>query len=319
MSKTPSAILRAVAALVIRRGLDGRTFPLAVERTQRRYGADAPNPVRKLAALVRFRHADATPTEVAALLVEEAEAMGGGGHQRLIWPATNCDRATSNNFGNILIAFAWLPGDSICMGSRYIEQKVLTEDAAKAILEPYMPGLQEDLEASWAWVQEALDGDPERRVVFDTSTQAAMVFNRFVFLTERRLSTDPKVRITKHGRMMKVAFGGGQLSLRFKKLDEELRSKNVKTNQQLRIYSQMVLDGMDPTTTVTFGYKLDPPGRNIVGVYITCPIGWNINKWVIVLSESEGDALLLAPQSPPDDGQPGFSIRPKERQRREGE
>ena len=34
MSKPEPAALRAVAALVIRRGLDGRTFPLAVERTQ---------------------------------------------------------------------------------------------------------------------------------------------------------------------------------------------------------------------------------------------------------------------------------------------
>ena len=77
MSKTPSAILRAVAALVIRRGLDERTFPLAVERTQRGYGADAPDPVRRLAALVRFRHAEATPAEVAAMLTEEAELLEG--------------------------------------------------------------------------------------------------------------------------------------------------------------------------------------------------------------------------------------------------
>ena len=75
MSKSPAEALRAVAALVIRRGLDGRTFPLAVERTQARYGADAPDPVRKLAALVRFRHAEATPAEVAAPLTEEAEAL----------------------------------------------------------------------------------------------------------------------------------------------------------------------------------------------------------------------------------------------------
>ena len=77
MSKNSADALRAVAALVIRRGLDGRTFPLAVERTRRRYGADAPDPVRRLAAVVRFRHPEATPAEVAAMLTEEAELMDG--------------------------------------------------------------------------------------------------------------------------------------------------------------------------------------------------------------------------------------------------
>ena len=35
--------------------------------------------MRKLAALVRFRHAEATPAEVAALLSEEAERLENAG------------------------------------------------------------------------------------------------------------------------------------------------------------------------------------------------------------------------------------------------
>lgn len=77
MSKTPADTLRSVAALVIRRGLDGRAFPEAVEGTAGRFHRDAPQAIRELAAVVRFRHPDATPGQVAALLAGEAERIEG--------------------------------------------------------------------------------------------------------------------------------------------------------------------------------------------------------------------------------------------------
>ena len=55
MGKSDADILRDVAALVVRRRLDGRTFPTVADRTQGRQGRDAPDVVREVARLIRPR------------------------------------------------------------------------------------------------------------------------------------------------------------------------------------------------------------------------------------------------------------------------
>lgn len=78
MTKPAPAILRDLAALVRRRKLDGRTFPAAVESTSATFGREPPEVVRKLAAVVRFRHADACPIELAELIEAEAGRLEAG-------------------------------------------------------------------------------------------------------------------------------------------------------------------------------------------------------------------------------------------------
>lgn len=75
MSKPETVILRDVARLVLIRGLDGRTFPAAIDRTRDRYGQYAPDAVRRIAVLVRWRNPQATSAEIARLLTEEAEDL----------------------------------------------------------------------------------------------------------------------------------------------------------------------------------------------------------------------------------------------------
>src|SRR5271154_2810337 len=123
------------------------------------------------------------------------------------------------------------------MDNQFIERPgILTEAQAKPILEPYVPGLMDDFHGAWDWVSAILDEDPERRVTFDTSTTAAMVFNRFVLLTRRRLDGNDEVVLRKYGRMMRALLGGGRLALRFKKLTKKMTGAlcggNVKTNAQ---------------------------------------------------------------------------------------
>jgi hypothetical protein len=159
-------------------------------------------------------------------------------------------------------------------------------------------------------VQAILDEDPDRRVTFDVSTQAAMVFNRFVILTARRLEGNAKVRLKRSGRMMTINFGSG-LILRFKKFDDKLRSRNIRTNSQALIYWQMTLDGMDPATNVTFGYQTDVTARNVTGVFFTCPVGWSKNKWVIPVDEqAEGALPFVSAPREPEPQAPGFKILP---------
>ncbi len=83
---------------------------------------------------------------------------------------------------------------------------------------------------------------------------------------------------------MAVTLDGG-LRLRFKKFDDKLRSGNVKTNRQREIYHQYEIEGIESPTDVTFGYVTNPAGTSISGVYVTCPVGWRKNAWMIAVRD----------------------------------
>lgn len=68
MSKPEHEILRDVAELALRRRLDGRAFPAAVDAAADRYGRDAPDVVRRAARLIRWRGRNLSASGVAAAL-----------------------------------------------------------------------------------------------------------------------------------------------------------------------------------------------------------------------------------------------------------
>ncbi len=161
-------------------------------------------------------------------------------------------------------------------------KNLLSRDEARAIVEPHIETLVDNLEEAWDWVQAILDQDPERRVTFDTSLEATMISQRFILLTRQKLEGQEGIVIKMHGRHMTVMLAGA-VNLRFKKFDQKLRSGQVKTNRQWAIYHQDSF--IDDPTEITFGYVTTPAGDKIHGVYITCPIGWSRNAWMIALRD----------------------------------
>lgn len=69
--------LAETAKLVTRHRWDGRTFAAAVRAWERLRGVEAPAEVRALAVTVGWRHADATPLEVASILRQRAAELAG--------------------------------------------------------------------------------------------------------------------------------------------------------------------------------------------------------------------------------------------------
>lgn len=220
-----------------------------------------------------------------------------------------------------ILAFQAIITDNAYMDKKYIErQGLLTQAQAFPIIQPYLPGLLEDFNQSWEWNQAILDEDPERRATFDASTQAAMIFCRFVVLVGRRLNQDSNVDLKKNGRMLRAIINR-RVALRFKKLhlkkNGQLCAGNVKTNAQGMIYYQLGFDEMQDArpTEVTFGYMTDSLNVSVAGIYLTCPISWHTNKWVIPLmgEESEGALPFAAPIDPnaPTANNATFTITPK--------
>ena len=148
-----------------------------------------------------------------------------------------------------------------------------------------------------------MDEDPERRVTFDAGLEATMVNMRFVHLAKGYFEDVNGAKVKMHGRHMSVLLDG-QLRLRFKKFDDKLRSGNVRTNRQRLIYHQLEIEGITEPTDVTFGYVTNPAGSDIAGVYVTCPIGWRTNEWMIVVQDpglEEGYQLFGGGDDSPND------------------
>lgn len=204
---------------------------------------------------------------------------------------------------------------------KYVERPgVLAEMEVRPIVEPHMPGLLNDFEVAWDWVQDILDQDVDRRATLDSSTQAAMIFNRFALLMGQRMDGQKRVSLRRNGRMLRAVIDG-RVAIRFKKLRKNrkgaLCASNVHTNAQSRMYYQLCIDGLEDCrpTEVTFGYVTDVTNTTVTGLYLTCPISWHTNKWTIPLDgvADVGTLPFVAPENPdqPADGVAEVVITPR--------
>ena len=187
---------------------------------------------------------------------------------------------------------------------------LISRTDAEAVLAPWTPLLRDTLKEAWDYVQTLLDGEPSARLSFDRATRASMVYDRFVVLLEQRLFGQQGVQVTRRGKMLLVLIGG-RIRLRFKRLDGQLRSKNIPTAQQCGLYHQMTIPGLeDRATNVTFGYVTDVTDRKLRGVYFACPVSWSKNAWVIPIEDALSDAMPLLPVAPTPD-LPLPTVKPK--------
>ncbi|OWY70731.1 hypothetical protein B7486_14090 [cyanobacterium TDX16] len=194
--------------------------------------------------------------------------------------------------------------------TRRERSNLLSLEQAWPIIGPHAEKLHDWLVDAWDWVQEILSQDDERRATLDESTVAAMVYDRFVFLMKSGLSGNKKICLHSIGRMVRVRFRGGDNGdavLRLKKFDSRLRSRNIATLNQEKIYFQnFTFEGMaDKPTNITFGYVTDLSGTSLKGVYLTCPISFARNKWSKQLSGIDDTGSLV--YDPSRFGEPLFA------------
>ena len=142
-----------------------------------------------------------------------------------------------------------------------------------------------------------------------------------VQLVRQNLDGNSRVAMTTRGRMLRLVVDGRVL-IRFKKLDDALRARNVHTDSQRLDYFQLWLPGMEEAklTKLTFGYRLNEMATEILGRYLTCPKSWEENHWSAALDEPASDAMPLFTRSDQPDGgeDTGIVITSKRAVRRKG-
>lgn len=151
---------------------------------------------------------------------------------------------------------------------------VISENAARTILDPYMVRLRECITLAWENYEYQYG---LMRHIHTPRTRANIVHDHMVYHARRLFEGDTNVSMSEVKGLFLVEIGG-QLLVRFKKLDEDKRHHNYPTPYNLEFWGQLDLPGIPHVTRLVAGYELNNLQTDINAIYITCPNG-SCNAW----------------------------------------
>lgn len=131
---------------------------------------------------------------------------------------------------------------------------------------------------------------PEFLVDHDARAQASCIYAHMVARAAERFAERPGV-VFKDIRQLKVWIIGEVATIRFKKMDEDGRSRNYPTAQTLDYDRQMQLPGLpSPPLNLVVGYLPDPTGTEVQRVQVARPSGRRID-WCAAIVPVEDRAV----------------------------
>jgi hypothetical protein len=174
---------------------------------------------------------------------------------------------------------------------------VFTKAEAEQILEPYLQLFRECVTKAW---QEYLTKYAHVRQDHSARSRASVIHDHMVGFAMRFFDGMDGVRISRKRGLVTVNIQD-QFRARFKKLDKQLHSRNIPTQQSLLFKAQLDLPGIKSTLThIDVGYVLNDLQTALAGVYITCPYGTGIEWWLDLndYAKSGVVAPIVAPPAP---------------------
>lgn len=128
---------------------------------------------------------------------------------------------------------------------------------------------------------------PEDLVELDARAQAACTYAHMLAEADRRFLELPGVRHFDLNGLKLWHFEEAGVVIRFKKMDEDGRSRNYPTKQAKKFDGQMELPGLPPAPVrLTAGYLLDATGTGFVRSQIAMPLG-KTTKWCLAVVPAE--------------------------------
>jgi hypothetical protein len=127
---------------------------------------------------------------------------------------------------------------------------------------------------------------PELLLDHDSRAAANCVYAHMVARAAERLTDRGGIRF-KNIRGLKVWIVSEVATIRFKKMDEDGRSRNYPTKQARDYDRQMQLPGLPhPPLNLVVGYLPDPTGTEVRRVQVARPVGRNID-WCAAIVPAE--------------------------------
>jgi len=128
---------------------------------------------------------------------------------------------------------------------------------------------------------------PELLIEHDSRTTANCIYSHMVTLAGAHLTDQPGI-VHKVIRGLKVWIIGDRATIRFKRMDEDGRSRNYPTKQARDFDRQLPLPGFPlPPLNLVVGYLPDPTGTVVERVQVAKPAGKTIDWCAAIVPTSD--------------------------------
>jgi len=145
-----------------------------------------------------------------------------------------------------------------------------TQDQAMSALDPFFDALDAICRGGLARYQET---PADLRIEHDGRASATCIYSHMVTLADDLLTDQPGV-VFKNIRGLKVWILGERATVRFKKMDEDGRTRNYPTKQARDFDRQMSLPGIPhPPLNLVVGYLPNALGTEVERVQVARPSG----------------------------------------------
>ncbi len=142
---------------------------------------------------------------------------------------------------------------------------ILSEQQSREVFGSRTDILRECIEFAW---DRYLAMPPEIHVDLTPRSRASIVHDFIVSEARKRFFNDSGVQLVTRRGLFTIDFG--EVQLRFKKFNGQLRPQSIPTNQTRAFMIQEELPGLPLPTKLTAGYKLDNIQQNIECIAVVC-------------------------------------------------
>jgi len=160
-----------------------------------------------------------------------------------------------------------------------------------------------------AW-QDYISYPIEKRIVHSPRSRASLVHDHMVYRAMKYAAMESGVQIIERSGLYLFIFGG-QIAVRFKKFDEELKTRNQPSGQVQQFKAQMQLPGVHSAHNLESGYILSADAQSLAAVHLVCPSGTGVYWDILLTSQSQTSVVqdLFANKIAPQEADEGAKIR----------
>lgn len=162
-----------------------------------------------------------------------------------------------------------------------------TIDDIRRTLEPFHDELHGCVAAAWRRWKD--DFAPRLQLPY-LRCRANVIYDLMIEEARKRFSGSPEVTIIEDAQ--RALLGIGDLVLRFKKVDDQLHTRNYPTQGALQFDGQLRLPGIPRGTRVTVGYRIDELQQKLSAVFVILAVGRRVQGAYEILP---GESASFAP------------------------
>jgi len=169
----------------------------------------------------------------------------------------------------------------------------ISESQARSILSPYFPAIYGAVMYGWNEFNNGIgDWGPD----MTERSRASIVHDLTIRSAIHQLDGVQGIRIEERNRLFLFIFDD-LIAIRFKKLDDDKRSRNIPTQVTLGFLAQQEIPGIPSTLHLEAGYVLNRLQTDVEGVFIACPSGDRV-RWFWELENPALGQVVQLPTSP---------------------